>query len=361
MLENVRREAMMKKLPLWLNKIFAKKEGAIRTLVQITVFTGAVLLPVGIFHMICPMGGIATLTRFFSQGLFIPKTSISNFIILGAVLLVTIIAGPVFCGWICPLGSVQDWVRSLSKKFKIKRLTVPRYINTALSLLRFGVLALVIFATAKSLSLMFMRLDPYYALMHFWTGEVFPLSILILALTLILSLFIDRPWCRWFCPLGAVLSVIGKISIFKIKKPSSKCINCGSCHKACPVGLHPEEKEAVADIRCIRCGLCTPSCPPKVRTNKTNFIISFVSALFLLVVFFTVPLFTQKSSGTQAGGEITMNTTIQAASENLGISEKEILTKLGLPPTYETDTKLIDIEDDYEDITWAFIKEELAE
>ena len=64
MLENVRREAMMKKLPLWLNKIFAKKEGAIRTLVQITVFTGAVLLPVGIFHMICPMGGIATLTRF---------------------------------------------------------------------------------------------------------------------------------------------------------------------------------------------------------------------------------------------------------------------------------------------------------
>ncbi len=341
----------MKKLPLWLNKIFAKKEGAIRTLVQITVFIGAVLLPVGIFHMICPMGGIATLTRFFSQGLFIPKTSISNFIILGAVLLVTIIAGPVFCGWICPLGSVQDWVRSLSNKLKIKRLTVPRYINTALSLLRFGVLALVIFATAKSLSLMFMRLDPYYALMHFWTGEVFPLSILILALTLILSLFIDRPWCRWFCPLGAVLSVIGKISIFKIKKPSSKCINCGSCHKACPVGLHPEEKEAVADIRCIRCGLCTPSCPPKVRTNKTNFIISFVSALFLLVVFFTVPLFTQKSSGTQAGGEITMNTTIQAASENLGISEKEILTKLGLPPTYETDTKLIDIEDDYEDIT----------
>ena len=351
----------MKKLPLWLNKIFAKKEGAIRTLVQITVFTGAVLLPVGIFHMICPMGGIATLTRFFSQGLFIPKTSISNFIILGAVLLVTIIAGPVFCGWICPLGSVQDWVRSLSNKLKIKRLTVPRYINTALSLLRFGVLALVIFATAKSLSLMFMRLDPYYALMHFWTGEVFPLSILILALTLILSLFIDRPWCRWFCPLGAVLSVIGKISIFKIKKPSSKCINCGSCHKACPVGLHPEEKESVTDIRCIRCGLCTPSCPPKVKTNKTNFIISFVSALFLLVVFFTVPLFTQKSSGTQAGGEITMNTTIQAASENLGISEKEILTKLGLPPTYETDTKLIDIEDDYEDITWAFIKDVLVE
>ncbi|HOS29320.1 MAG TPA: 4Fe-4S binding protein [Treponemataceae bacterium] len=352
---------MMKKLPLWLNKILGNKEGAIRTLVQIAVFIGAVLLPVGIFHMICPMGGIATLTRFFSQGLFIPKTSISNFIILGAVLLVTIIAGPVFCGWICPLGSVQDWVRSLSKKLKIKRLTVPRYINTALSLLRFGVLALVIFATAKSLSLMFMRLDPYYALMHFWTGEVFPLSILILALTLILSLFIDRPWCRWFCPLGAVLSVIGKISIFKIKKPSSKCINCGSCHKACPVGLHPEEKESVTDIRCIRCGLCTPSCPPKVRTNKTNFIISFVSALFLLVVFFTVPIFTQKSSGTQAGGEITMNTTIQAASENLGISEKEILIKLGLPPTYETDTKLIDIEDDYEDITWTFIKDVLVE
>lgn len=350
----------MKRLRSLWNKV--KKQSLLRTIIQLTVFIGAVLLPVGIFHMICPMGGIVTLSRFFSQGLFIPKTSMSNFIILGAVLLVTILLGPVFCGWICPLGSIQDWMRKLSKLLKIKRIEVPKKINFALSFLRFGVLALIVFSTAKSLSLMFIKLDPYYALMHFWTGEVFPLSILILIVTLILSLFIDRPWCRWFCPLGAVLSVIGKISIFKIKKPSTNCISCGSCHRACPVGLHPEEKETVTDIRCIRCGLCSPSCPPKVRTDKRSFITPFIGALFLLAVFFIVPTFTEKQKGSHgSAGEITMNTTIQEATEILELSDKQILKKIGLPEAYDTQTKFIDIEDDYDDITWSKIKKSLVE
>lgn len=55
----------MKQLPSWFHKIWKKKEHLLRTLVQISVFIGAIFLPVGIFHMICPMGGIATLTRFF--------------------------------------------------------------------------------------------------------------------------------------------------------------------------------------------------------------------------------------------------------------------------------------------------------
>ncbi|NLK46983.1 MAG: 4Fe-4S binding protein [Treponema sp.] len=347
----------MKQLPSWFHKIWKKKEHLLRTLVQISVFIGAIFLPVGMFHMICPMGGIATLTRFFSQGLYIPKTSNANFIILAAVLLVTIIAGPVFCGWLCPLGSVQDWIRSLSIKLKIKRVKIPKRVDLALSLARFIVLFFVVFVTTKSLSLMFMRIDPYYALTHFWTGEVFPLSILILALTLLFSLFIDRPWCRWFCPLGAILSVLGKISFFKIKKPSSVCISCCLCNKACPVGLMPEK--GVKELRCIRCGLCSSACPPKYRTNKSNYLVGLLSALFLVAVFFTVSYYTGKKFEVKEKSEISMNSTIHETSNILGISEEEILQKLGLPETFQTDTRLIDIEDEYEDITWAYIKKRL--
>jgi hypothetical protein len=94
--------------------------------------------------------------------------------------------------------------------------------------------------------------------------------------------------------------------------------------------------------------------------KQTNSLVAVLeSALFLVAVFFTVSYYTGKKFEVKEKSEISMNSTIHETSNILGISEEEILQKLGLPETFQTDTKLIDIEDEYEDITWAYIKDRL--
>ena len=334
----------------------------LRTCIQATLFLGALALPVGIFHMICPMGGIATLTRLANQGLFIPKTGIANIMLLAAVLITTIVAGPVFCGWLCPLGSIQDRVNDLARKIKIPQVRVNKSLDRILKITKYLVLALIVYMTAKSFNLVFIKADPYYALMHFTTGEVAPLALIILGTTLIASLFIQRPWCRWLCPLGAVLSFLGKFSILKIKRPSGACISCGACSKACPVGLDPSAQEKVASSSCIRCGLCETACPPKLRKPRHTYTISLIIALVLTSLFFLAPLLTNDGSshdGNTQQTTISMQTRLNELQAITGKDTAEILTLLELPDDYDQSKRLVDIEDDYEDKSWMWIEDKL--
>ncbi len=332
----------------------------IRTLIQATLFLGALTLPTAIFHMICPMGGIATLTRLFSQGLFIPKTGLANIILLAAVLITTLVAGPVFCGWLCPLGSIQDWVNALARKMKIPQAKIAHRLDRLLKVTKYLVLALILFATAKSFNLVFIKADPYYALMHFFTGEVAPLALVILLATLLIALFIQRPWCRYLCPMGAILSPLGKISKLKVKRPSDACISCGACSKTCPVGLDPSAEPWLSQSSCIRCGLCETSCPPKLRTSRHTYTISLAIALFLTSLFFLAPLVTrQGDSLSQDQKAITMQTRLNELEPITGKSTAEILILLDLPEDYETSIRLVDIEDDFEEKSWQWVEDRL--
>ncbi len=301
------------------------------------------------------------MTRLVSQGLFIPKTGIANIFLLTGVLITTIVAGPVFCGWLCPLGSVQDWANALARKTKIPHIKVKKSVDRVLQFSRYLVLALILFATARSFNLVFIKADPYYALMHFFTGEVAPLALIILGTTLLASLFIQRPWCRWLCPLGAILSLLGKFSILKIYRPSESCITCGACSKACPVGLDPCAQEYVRESRCIRCGLCEGSCPPKLRKNRHTHTISLSIALLLTLLFFLAPLLAGQGNAlhqddTARQGTITMQTRLNELETMTTMSSAEILALLELPVDYEMSTRLVDIEDDFEEKSWLWIE-----
>ena len=339
-----------------------KQARRIRLFVQVSIFVGALALPVGIFHMICPMGGIATLTRLVSQGLFIPKTGLANIILLSGVLLTTLVAGPVFCGWLCPLGSVQDWTNTLARKGKIPQVRVNNGLDRVLKGIKYVVLALIVYMTAKSFNLVFIKADPYYALMHFFTGEVAPLAMILLGTTLAASLFIQRPWCRWLCPLGAVLSFLGKFSILKIKRPSDACIACGACSKSCPVGLDPSAQDTVTASTCIWCGLCETACPPKLRKSRHTYTISLIIALLLTSLFFLAPLFTSArslSEGKAPTAQISMQTRLNELEAMTGENITEILTLLELPDDYDLSKRLVDIEDDYEEKSWLWIEGKL--
>ena len=183
----------------------------------------------------------------------------------GIVLLLSILFGPVFCGWVCPLGTVQEWVGKLGKKLFKRRYNhfVPARLDNLLRYARYGILAWVLYVTAVSGTLVFEAYDPYFALFNFWSTEVAWSAIAIRVATLGLSVFVERPWCKYACPYGAVLGITNLFRVFSIKRAESTCKADGACSIMCPMNIPVDTKKTVRDHQCISCLECTSEaiCP----------------------------------------------------------------------------------------------------
>ncbi len=217
-------------------------------------------------HALCPFGGVVTIYQYATEGTFVQKIHESSFILMIIGFLLSILFGPVFCGWVCPLGTVQEWFAALGRKlFGKKRYNhfIPARIDRVLRYLRYLVLAWVVYMTATSGTLVFASIDPYYALFNFWTSEVAVGGLIVLGVTLLASLFVERPWCKYACPYGAVLGLFNLVRVFGIRRQESTCTLCGACDRNCPMNINVSSKSVVRDHQCISCLECTSEarCP----------------------------------------------------------------------------------------------------
>ncbi|MFH2038558.1 MAG: 4Fe-4S binding protein [Chloroflexota bacterium] len=216
-------------------------------------------------HSICPFGGVVSIYQFATIGTFVQKIHASSFVLMLILFLVAILFGPVFCGWVCPLGTIQEWVGKWGRKLFRRRYNhfIPIKLDKAMRFLRYLVLAWVLYMTAYSGKLVFSDFDPYFALFNFWTTEVAISGILILFITLALSLFVERPWCKYACPYGAVLGITNLFRIFKIRRKESTCKADGACDIICPMNIPVSHLTIVRDHQCISCLECTSEamCP----------------------------------------------------------------------------------------------------
>jgi len=334
-----------------------KRKNNIRKIIQIIFFlligivAAAELMPL---HALCPFGGVVTLYSLITQGTLIQKIHMSSIVLMSLIFLLSILFGPVFCGWVCPLGSVQEWIGELGKKIFPKRynLFIPSKIDRGLSFLRIFVLVVVVYITAKAGYLIFSSIDPYYALFNFWSEDVRLPSLIIFGVILVSSLFVSRPWCRYLCPYGALLGFFNKIRIFKISRNLSTCIHCRKCDKVCPVRIKISDKKNVTNLQCITCFECTSEmyCPVEHTVNlqagsngsykepKVAYLMKIkrsVMAILLIVIIFggialTMAMdiwstkndrnYFQDSTG-QSEGYIKGSTTLQQLL-NIGITEE---------------------------------------
>jgi polyferredoxin len=216
-------------------------------------------------HALCPFGGVVSIYQFATTGTFVQKIHSSSFVLMSIGFLLAILFGPVFCGWVCPLGTLQEWVGGLGKKLMKKRYNhiLPEGLDKILRYTRYLVLAWVVYMTAASGTLVFSNIDPYFALFNLWSSEVAIGGIIVLSLTILLSLFVERPWCKYACPYGAVLGITNLFRVFKIERKASTCIACRACSKRCPMNIRVEDQEIIRDHQCISCLECTSEavCP----------------------------------------------------------------------------------------------------
>lgn len=216
-------------------------------------------------HAICPFGGVVSLYKFATVGTFIQKIHESSFILMVIAFLLAIAFGPVICGWVCPFGTIQEWIAKIGRRIFVKRYNrvIPAKLDKYLRFTRYIVLALVVYKTATTAKLMFQDVDPYFALFNFWSDEVSITALIILGVTIVLSLFVERPWCKYACPYGAALGIFNLFRIFKVRRNTHTCISCKACDKACPMNITVSLGTAVLDHQCISCLKCTSenACP----------------------------------------------------------------------------------------------------
>jgi len=314
-------------------------------------------------HGLCPFGGVATMYTFVTTGDYIRHIGQSDFILLFSLLLTLIAAGAFFCGWICPLGSVQEWVGKLGKKLFGRRYNkVPKKLDKILGYLRYVVLAIVIIQTARSFTLVFQDFDPYYNLFNIWTDEISITGYITVLVTLIASLFVERPFCRYACPLGAINGLFNSFSITNIRRNETSCIDCKKCDVACPVNLEPSKSKTIKSSACIRCMKCVDACPVnqkeptltvslpgKKRTFKRGIVYSVV-----LLMLFIVPVLISNSLGTfeseepavyETANDIRGSYAVGDIVENYGIEQAIFYKAFNIPETLDSSTKIKDLEE----------------
>ncbi|MDF1546190.1 MAG: 4Fe-4S binding protein [Bacteroidales bacterium] len=173
---------------------------------------------------ICSIGAIQNITlALFNPSYQIPATVIAFFVI---PLIYTLFYGRTFCAGVCPLGAIQDI-------FALQPVDLKTWVQKILGLIPFIYLGLAILYAATSTDFIICRYDPFVGIFRL-DATFFMFSIG--ALFIITSVFIARPYCRFFCPYGVLLNLISRVSKKHVEITPTHCINCRLCENSCPFG-----------------------------------------------------------------------------------------------------------------------------
>lgn len=213
----------------------------------------------------CPLGALQTALGAKHQ---------FPFYALGCMMLFGVLLGRLVCGLLCPFGLVQD----LLHKIPVPKWKVRGKLDRAARYLKYGILLMTVillpafFADQAGLG------PPYFCeyicpagtleggipqmlanpQLRQLAGALFNWKVAVLAVILVWSMALPRPFCRYLCPLGAFYSLFNKWSFYQMRLDEEKCVDCKKCEQACPMGI--EVTKGINGLECIRCGKCKDVC-----------------------------------------------------------------------------------------------------
>ena len=239
-------------------------------------------------------------------------------IVLIAILIMPIVLGRFFCGWLCPFGLYMDVITLIRKAFKVRYRNLPDKLNKFLHNFRYvlllfflivpfilslieppppGSAALMVLLFAGPFRSLGVLLGPVIPLIVPWVGpleiggvyfsypyvqdvifysngifsEIFVTitALIFVALTFVGSFFVRRVWCR-FCPTGSSIAILNRLKGFKwapvlhLDKDEEKCTKCGICKRVCPVQVtevYEQKGGKIMTSMCMLCTRCVEMCP----------------------------------------------------------------------------------------------------
>ena len=311
------------------------------------------------------------LKRTIVQILGLGLTAIGFFInfkwTMGIIMILIVIGGTIYCGWLCPYGTLQEFANQLARFFKIKQKKMPKRVHKYLKYMRYIVLVLNGLITS-SILFSIMSFEPRNNLISLLMGYTPAIIALVVLIGFILlSMVYERFYCNYLCYEGAKYGLMSLARPITIHRDKDKCINCGKCDSVCSMNIEVSKFEVLRSPQCINCFKCVDDCPvedtlvygfkPKKLWSKQYILI--ISALLILIPTFvllnslnsseaeevsvdtlSIQISNNQSESTLSDSidDVINNTTDETATINESVTTNETVTANEPAATSETTT-----------------------
>jgi len=229
----------------------------------------------------CPLGILEHASIDYAQG--IGRGIIFTVYLFGFLGLLYTVFGRGFCGWACPVGFLQDLLDGVRGKLSSVGAVAALFQKSAefseqwdetkpfkLKYMKYLVLILIPITSYLTESMLYTDIDPVGAItatiptliLHpgeYEPGTYFTIKITLTILFFVIVFLLGRAWCRFLCPLGAMMAPFNRFSALQLQFNESNCVRCQQCVKKCIMKIDvPNAPEG--EMECIRCGACVDAC-----------------------------------------------------------------------------------------------------
>lgn len=244
-----------------------------------------------------------------------------------SIIPLTILFGRFFCGWMCAFGTLGDFMFYIGRKvFKIK-FKISEEMDKTLKYVKYVLLLFLILIVWSIRDINISAFSPWDAFGSLLTFTAIPdfsyvikevtVGFIFLLIIMVSSMLVERFFCRYLCPLGAVFAIVSKLRFVRIKKPSAGCGKCRACTKNCPMGIPLYSMNRVDSGECIDCMKCVTICPRDnvhvdMVTVPANPAVVGAFAVTAMSGIYYISTFATEASASNIG----TNLTVQTATEN---------------------------------------------
>ncbi len=213
-----------------------------------------------------PIAGLMNLRYWLLTGR-VPDFHPAAMFLLIAFVAIAFVFRKAFCGWLCPVGTISEYLWRAGRRLFRRNFRLPRWVDIPLRGLKYLLLGFFLWAVLG------MGADAIESFMHSPYGVIADVKMLnffrflgmtgavVIGILALASLFVQNFWCRYLCPYGALLGFPALLSPLRIRREPTACIDCAKCAKACPAALAVDKLVTIRSAECTGCLECVAVCP----------------------------------------------------------------------------------------------------